>query len=101
MRRKPINLNLQLSEQFDINVDSEISTKIRNIVINETYKAITHSFKNKHKKAEIAEINNTRAVINIPKNQWKPILSNKILPFFIKEEEYNKCAEIRDLINQL
>lgn len=101
MKRKPIKLDLKLSNEFDINIDNEVSKSIKNVVINETFNAISYSFKNNIKKAEIAEVQNTRAVINIPRQNWKPILINKILPFFIEKEEYNKCAHIRDIINQL
>ena len=39
-------------------------------------------------------------MVELEKNNWKPSLENA-LEYYIEREEYDKCVECRDLINQL
>jgi hypothetical protein len=34
------------------------------------------------------------------KEKWKPILEH-LIDYYAEKEEYNKCAEVRDLISKL
>ncbi len=104
-KRYPSLLDLNVDKDFDYNTvlrnDPKIGNVIKNDVINETYKAIEYGIKTKKKQAELFEIRNTRAIINLPRKEWKNALSNVILPYFIENEDYTACCNIRDLIEQI
>ncbi len=55
--------------------------------------------KNK-KSISLFEVANSEYYIELEKDKWKSSLENA-LEYYLEREEYNKCAECRDLINQL
>lgn len=99
MKRYPTILNLSIQKGFDFN---KINDNIKETVINETYKAIEHGIKNNKKRAEIFEIIDTRAIINIDRSKWKNILNNIVIPYFSNKEDYETCINIqKNLITKL
>jgi hypothetical protein len=48
----------------------------------------------------IAEIEHTDIILNVPKSEWKVGLE-KAIEYYIEKEEYEQCSKIRDLINKL
>lgn len=104
-KRYPSYLNMEIPSNINYNElkinNTEIGNNLEDKVINEAYKAIEYGIKTKQKTAEIFQIWDTRAVINIPKTEWKKTLNDVILPFFIKKENYDICCNIRDLIKMI
>lgn len=101
MKRYPAVLNLNINNNFNLS-ESVNKEYIEDSVINETYKAIEYGVKYNRNKAEIFQIDNTRAVIKLKRSQWKDTLNNVILPYFIKKENYECCANIKqNLISKL
>lgn len=99
MKRYPTILNLSIQQGFDFD---KINDNIKETVINETYKAIEYGIKNNKKRAEIFEILDTRAVINVERNKWKNILNDVLIPYFSKKEDYETCINIqKNLITKL
>jgi len=99
MKRYPTILNISIQKDFDFN---KINENIKDTVINETYKAIEHGIKNNKKRAEIFEIIDTRAIINIDRSKWKNILNNIVIPYFSNKEDYETCINIqKNLITKL
>lgn len=104
-KRYPAILDLNIHNNIDFESiqkqDPVVGNNIKDDVINEAYKAIEYGIKANKQKAEIFEIYNTRAILNIPKKTWKNTLNNIILPYYIEKEEYTICCNIRDLISQI
>ena len=74
--------------------------ELRDIIIEETVLAIKEGIKKKKKSTPIFEIAGSDYYVELEKNNWKPSLENA-LEYDIEREEYDKCVECRDLINQL
>lgn len=104
-KRYPTLLDLNIHNNIDFESikkqDPIAGNNIKEDVIKEAYQAIEYGIKAKKQTAELFEIHNTRAILNIPKSRWKSTLNNIILPHFIEKEEYTICSNIRDLISQI
>lgn len=73
---------------------------IKEVIIEETVLAIKEGIKKKKKSIPIFEIAGSNYYVEIEKNNWKSSLENAI-EYYVELEDYNKCIECRDLINQL
>ena len=74
--------------------------ELTEIVIEETISAIKEGIKKNKKSIPLFEIAGSDCYIELEKNNWKSSLENAI-EYYIEKEEYSKCVECRDLINQL
>ncbi len=104
MKRHPTLLDINIRGDFDFeNLRTQkIENNIKDIVINETYKAIEYGINKNKNKAEIFEIIDTRTIINLDRSKWKNILNKVIIPFFSDKEDYETCINIKNnLISKL
>lgn len=74
--------------------------QIQNIVIEELVMAVKEGIKKKKKSVSLFEIYNSGMLVELERPKWKQSLENA-LEFFIEKEDYDKCIEIRDLINKI
>lgn len=63
------------------------------------YDIIKHAISKKLDEVAIIKFIDSKMYATIKKEDYKELL-NKILNHYISKEEYEKCAEIRDLINK-
>jgi hypothetical protein len=99
MRRKvPVfRVNARPGASYDILTQIP---ELRQVVIEETVSAIKEGIKKKKKSIALFEIAGSNCYVEIEKDKWKPSLEN-IINYYIESEDYDKCIECRDLINQL
>jgi hypothetical protein len=69
-------------------------------IIRYTLEAIKYSVKNKLNKAELFIVDNLSLGVELPKSEFLNAFK-RILKHYEKEEEYNECIEIQNLINNL
>jgi len=74
--------------------------EIKKVVLEEAIYAIKEGIIKNKPSISLFEVAYSDYYIDLKKDKWKLILE-KALEYYIKEEEYNKCAETRDLINKL
>ena len=74
--------------------------EVKEAIIEETLCAIKDGINKKKKNITLFEIAGSNCYIELEKNQWKNTLEN-VLQFYLENEDYNNCAECRDLINKL
>ena len=70
------------------------------IVIDETVLAIKEGINKNKKSISLFEVANSDYYIELEKEKWRPSLEHA-MGYYLEKEEYNKCAECRDLINKL
>lgn len=99
MRRKIPIFKVNLPPGMTYNAIAQIP-EIVEVVLDETVFAIKEGINRNKKSISLFEVANTEYYIELKKDKWKPSLE-KALEYYIKKEEYKKCAECRDLINQL
>jgi len=99
MRRKVPVFRVSARPGTSYNKLTEIP-ELRDIIIEETVLAIKEGIKKKKKSTPIFEIAGSNCYVELEKTNWKPSLESA-LEYYIEREEYNKCVECRDLINQL
>ena len=73
---------------------------LKEVIIEETVIAIREGIKKKKKSTPIFEIAGSDCYLEIEKDKWKSSLENAI-EYYVEREDYDKCIECRDLINQL
>lgn len=71
-----------------------------NAVYSETFEGIKDAVKNNKKAATLFTIGRTEYFIELNKDQWIPALQSCISKFE-KEEQYEKCIEINELISKI
>tara|TARA_R100000951_G_scaffold114300_1_gene118278 strand:+ start:167 stop:487 length:321 start_codon:yes stop_codon:yes gene_type:complete len=69
-------------------------------IIRYTLGAIKYSIENKMNKAELFIIDNLSLSVDLPKSEFLNALK-RILKHYEKEEDYNECVEIQNLIKSL
>jgi len=90
--------------QFNINnahyddVIDNLPKDLLEMVENETLNAIKYGIQTNKSNVALFEINNSDQYISLSKDKWKMFL-NKTLSKYVEKEDYNKCIEIRNLIN--
>jgi len=73
---------------------------LKEVIIEETVIAIKDGIKKKKKSTPIFEIAGSDYYLELEKDKWKSSLENALV-YYVEHEDYNKCIECRDLINQL
>ena len=71
---------------------------VKEVVIEEVIVAIKEAIKTKKTSISLFEVANSGYYIELKKEQFKSSLESA-LEYFLEKEEYNRCAECRDLIN--
>ena len=99
MRRKIPVLRISIEPGASYSQLTEVP-EIKEVVIEETIYAIKDGIAKNKNSISLFEVAHTDYYIELEKKKWKPALK-KVLEYFLEREEYNKCAEARDLINKL
>ncbi len=93
--------------QFNINGEGEPDYSVigqnevvQDIVYSQTVYGIREAIKRKLKHAKIVEINSTGQYLTVDKQDFESAL-NKSISYYEKFEDYETCAEIVKLKNQL
>lgn len=73
---------------------------VKEVIMDELVIAVKEGVKNKKKNISLFALANTNYYINLEKEQWEISLNNA-LDYYVKLEDYNKCIECRDILNQL
>ena len=61
---------------------------------------VSEAIKTDKKEVKLCEVKNSNIYITVSKKDWKSSLDSA-LQYYIKEEEYEKCSKIKDLIDKL
>ena len=61
---------------------------------------VSEAIKNNKKEIKLVEVKNTNVYITVEKSNWKSSLDSA-LQFYEKNEEYEQCSKIKNLINKL
>ena len=92
---------------FRVNIESGGSysqlteiPEVRQIVMEETVYAIKDGIAKHKSSISLFEVAQSDYYIELSKDKWKPTLE-KLIEYYIEQEEYDKCIEARDLINKL
>jgi hypothetical protein len=72
--------------------------EVKDAIFLETISAIKHGIEKRKSSVYLFEIADSDFYIELKKDQWKSSLE-RAMEYFVEKEEYNKCAELRDLIN--
>ena len=73
---------------------------IKEAVIEETVYAIKYGIEKNKTTIPLFEVAHSDYYIDLAKKEWKPTLEHAI-EYYIEKEEYDRCAEVRDLIKKL
>ena len=79
----------------DFEAKAKKPTMMKSLVSN-----IAEGIEDKLESVNIAEIKHQNLIISVPKSEWKSGLE-KAIDFYVEKEEYERCSEIKDLIDQL
>ena len=69
-------------------------------IIKYTLEAIKYSIENKLNKAELFIVDNVSLGVDLPKSEFSNALK-RVLKYYEKEEDYDECVKIQNLIKSL
>jgi hypothetical protein len=98
-KRKITSIEISYSTKREL---KELSNKeeFRNIIMRDSFKAIKEAIKNDKTTIELFNIVNLSVIIKLS-SLYYPSALKKISKYFEEYEEYEKCAEIKQLLNKL
>ena len=99
MRRKIPVFKVYIEQGANYSQLTEIP-EIQQIVREEAIYAIKDGIEKHKSSISLFEIANSDYYIELGKDKWKPTLE-KLIEYYAEKEEYDKCAEARDLISKL
>jgi len=99
MRRKIPVLRVNVEPGASYSQLKEVP-EIQKVVLEEAVYAIKEGIEKNRTSISLFEVAYSDYYIELKKDKWKSTLE-KVLEYYIEREEYNKCAETRDLINKL
>lgn len=98
-RRKIPVLRINLNTGADYKQICEVP-EFKDVIMQELVIAVKDGLQKKKDYIELFEISDSKVCVNLEKKEWKSPL-NEVLNYFSEKEDYDKCVEIRDLLNQL
>jgi hypothetical protein len=81
-------------------IDVSEDKNVREIVMKEVIEAVKEGIKAKKNNISLFKINDSGYVVGLDKEQWKPSLESA-LNHYEELEQYNKCSEIKKMIDLL
>lgn len=98
-KRKITSIEINYNTKREL---KELSNKIvfRGIIMRDSFRAIKDAIKNNDTTVELFNIVNLSVIIKIS-SLYYPSALKKISKYFEETEEYEKCAEIKQLLNKL
>ena len=99
IKREIPNIEIKYSNKRQL---KELQNKegFRNLVMRDSFKSIKEAIKNKWRTVELFNIVNLSVIIKIS-SLYYPSALKKISKYFDINEEYEKCAEIKDILSSL
>ncbi len=98
-KRKITSIEISYSTKREL---KELPNKeeFRDIIMKDSFKAIKEAIKNKWTTVELFNIVNLSVIIKLS-SLYYPSALKKISNYFEEYEEYEKCAEIKSILNNL
>ena len=98
-KRKITSIEISYSNKREL---KELSNKeeFRGIIMRDSFRAIKDAIKNNYTTIELFNIVNLSIIIKLS-SLYFPTALKRISNYFEENEEYEKCAEIKQLINKL
>jgi hypothetical protein len=98
-KKKITNIEINYSTKREL---KELSNKeeFRDIIMKDSFKAIKEAIKNNNTTVELFNIVNLSVIIKLS-SLYYPSALKKISNYFEEYEEYEKCAEIKNILNSL
>ena len=98
-KRKITSIEISYSNKREL---KELSNKeeFRGIIMRDSFKAIKDAIKNNYTTIELFNIVNLSVIIKLS-SLYFPTALKRISNYFEGNEEYEKCAEIKQLINKI
>ena len=99
VKKKITSIEISYNSKRDL---KELSNKeeFQNIIMRNSFKAIKEAIKNDNTTVELFNIVNLSVIIKLS-YLYYPSALKKISNYFEEYEEYEKCAEIKQLINKI
>jgi hypothetical protein len=98
-KRKITSIEINYNTKREL---KELSNKIvfRGIIMRDSFRAIKDAIKNNNTTVELFNIVNLSVIIKLS-SLYYPSALKKISKYFEETEEYEKCAEIKTILNNL
>ena len=98
-KRKITSIEISYSNKREL---KELSNKeeFRGIIMRDSFRAIKDAIKNNYTTIELFNIINLSIIIKLS-SLYFPTALKRISKYFEENEEYEKCAEIKQLINKI
>jgi hypothetical protein len=98
-QRKLLNVEIVYEDAEDLQ-QLENSPQFNNLILKDAFDVVERAAKTKKKSVPVVAIPNLGLEVSIERHNFKPILQ-KALDYYTNEEQYERCADLAQLISRL
>jgi hypothetical protein len=98
-QRKLLNVEIVYEDAEDLQ-QLENSPQFNNLILKDAFDVVERAAKTKKKSVPVIAIPNLGLEVFIERHNFKPILQ-KALDYYTNEEQYERCADLAQLISRL
>ena len=98
-QKKITNIEIVYGDKEDL-VKLASKEQFVQFILEDSLASITRAIEENLEKVELFNILNMSLIVELDKSKYKTVLQ-RIIDYYIQDEDYDKCAEIQSLINKL
>ena len=98
-QKKITNIEIVYGDKEDL-VKLASKEQFVKFVLEDSLVSITRAINENLEKVELFNILNMSLIVELDKSKYKSVLQ-RIINYYVQDEDYDKCAEIQSLINKL
>jgi len=98
-QKKITNIEIVYGDKEDL-VKLASKEQFVKFVLEDSLASITRAINENLEKVELFNILNMSLIVELDKSKYKSVLQ-RIINYYVQDEDYDKCAEIQSLINKL
>jgi len=98
-QKKITNIEIVYGDKEDL-VELASKEQFIQFILEDSLASITRAIEENLEKVELFNILNMSLIVELDKSKYKTVLQ-RIIDYYIQDEDYDKCAEIQSLINKL
>lgn len=98
-QKKITNIEIVYGDKEDL-VELASKEQFVKFILEDSLASITRAINENLEKVELFNILNMSLIVELDKSKYKSVLQ-RIINYYVQDEDYDKCIEIQSLINKL
>jgi hypothetical protein len=98
-QKKITNIEIVYGDKEDL-IELASKEQFVKFILEDSLASITRAINENLEKVELFNILNMSLIVELDKSKYKSVLQ-RIINYYVQDEDYDKCIEIQSLINKL